>query len=64
MRAFVLDVSACMPWCCEDETTPKAVVFTDNPVSQPESSFAVLGYWSLFRTHPWIAWRTGGAHEA
>lgn len=20
--AFVLDVSACMPWCCEDETTP------------------------------------------
>jgi predicted nucleic acid-binding protein len=22
MRAFVLDVSACMPWCCEDETTP------------------------------------------
>lgn len=22
MKAFVLDVSACMPWCCEDETTP------------------------------------------
>ncbi len=22
MPAFVLDVSACMPWCCEDETTP------------------------------------------
>lgn len=22
MDAFVLDVSACMPWCCEDETTP------------------------------------------
>ena len=22
MQAFVLDVSACMPWCCEDETTP------------------------------------------
>jgi hypothetical protein len=21
MRAFILDVSACMPWCCEDETT-------------------------------------------
>jgi predicted nucleic acid-binding protein len=21
MKAFVLDVSACMPWCCEDETT-------------------------------------------
>jgi predicted nucleic acid-binding protein len=21
MVAFVLDVSACMPWCCEDETT-------------------------------------------
>ena len=21
MQAFVLDVSACMPWCCEDETT-------------------------------------------
>ena len=21
MDAFVLDVSACMPWCCEDETT-------------------------------------------
>jgi predicted nucleic acid-binding protein len=22
MEAFVLDVSACMPWCCEDEATP------------------------------------------
>jgi predicted nucleic acid-binding protein len=22
MDAFVLDVSACLPWCCEDETTP------------------------------------------
>jgi predicted nucleic acid-binding protein len=22
MKALVLDVSACMPWCCEDETTP------------------------------------------
>jgi predicted nucleic acid-binding protein len=22
MNAFVLDVSACMPWCCEDEATP------------------------------------------
>jgi predicted nucleic acid-binding protein len=22
MKAFVLDVSACMPWCCEDEATP------------------------------------------
>jgi predicted nucleic acid-binding protein len=21
MKAFVLDVSACLPWCCEDETT-------------------------------------------
>jgi len=21
MDAFILDVSACMPWCCEDETT-------------------------------------------
>jgi len=21
MAAFVLDVSACMPWCCEDEAT-------------------------------------------
>jgi hypothetical protein len=21
MDAFVLDVSACMPWCCEDGTT-------------------------------------------
>jgi predicted nucleic acid-binding protein len=21
MKAFILDVSACMPWCCEDETT-------------------------------------------
>jgi predicted nucleic acid-binding protein len=21
MRAFVLDVSACLPWCCEDEQT-------------------------------------------
>ena len=21
-QSFVLDVSACLPWCCEDETTP------------------------------------------
>jgi hypothetical protein len=24
MDAFVLDVSACMPWCCEDEATAAA----------------------------------------
>ncbi len=24
MDAFILDVSACMPWCCEDETTPSS----------------------------------------
>jgi hypothetical protein len=22
VAVFVLDVSACMPWCCEDESTP------------------------------------------
>ena len=22
MTAFVVDVSACMPWCCEDEASP------------------------------------------
>jgi predicted nucleic acid-binding protein len=22
MDALILDVSACIPWCCEDETTP------------------------------------------
>jgi predicted nucleic acid-binding protein len=24
MPAFVVDVSACMPWCCEDEATPES----------------------------------------
>ena len=24
MESFVLDVSACMPWCCEDEATPSS----------------------------------------
>ncbi len=24
MAAFVVDVSACMPWCCEDEATAKS----------------------------------------
>lgn len=24
MFAFVIDVSACMPWCCEDEATPSS----------------------------------------
>ena len=24
MEAYVLDVSACMPWCCEDEATPSS----------------------------------------
>jgi predicted nucleic acid-binding protein len=29
MDAFVLDVSACMPWCCEDETTPASEEMLD-----------------------------------
>ena len=29
MKAFVLDVSACMPWCCEDETTPASEEMLD-----------------------------------
>jgi predicted nucleic acid-binding protein len=24
MNAFVIDVSACMPWCCEDEATAES----------------------------------------
>jgi predicted nucleic acid-binding protein len=24
MDDFVIDVSACMPWCCEDEATPES----------------------------------------
>lgn len=29
MKALVLDVSACMPWCCEDETTPASEEMLD-----------------------------------
>ena len=29
MQAFVLDVSACMPWCCEDESTPASEEMLD-----------------------------------
>ena len=29
MNAFVLDVSACMPWCCEDESTPASEEMLD-----------------------------------
>jgi predicted nucleic acid-binding protein len=29
MKAFVLDVSACMPWCCEDETTTSSEELLD-----------------------------------
>jgi len=29
MKALVLDVSACMPWCCEDETTADSEAMLD-----------------------------------
>ncbi len=44
MDAFVLDVSACMPWCCEDETTQASEQMLE--WAMDEASYMFLRYGS------------------
>jgi predicted nucleic acid-binding protein len=47
MRAFVLDVSACMPWCCEDETTPASEELLDLARNGTQLHVPSLWVWEI-----------------
>jgi predicted nucleic acid-binding protein len=47
MRAFVLDVSACMPWCCEDEMTPASEEMLEWAMQGSELHVPSLWCWEL-----------------
>jgi predicted nucleic acid-binding protein len=46
-EAFVLDVSACMPWCCEDETTPASEEIFDWAIQGSELHVPALWLWEI-----------------
>lgn len=47
MKAFVLDVSACMPWCCEDETTPASEQMLEWAMEGSELHVPSLWAWEI-----------------
>ena len=47
MKAFVLDVSACMPWCCEDETTPASEQMLEWAIEGCELHVPSLWVWEI-----------------
>ncbi len=47
MEAFVLDVSACMPWCCEDETTAASEEMLDWAKDGSELHVPSLWAWEV-----------------
>jgi predicted nucleic acid-binding protein len=47
MNAFVLDVSACMPWCCEDESTPASELMLEWAVEGSELHVPSLWVWEI-----------------
>jgi len=47
MKAFVLDVSACMPWCCEDETSPASEQLLDWATEGSDLHVPSLWGWEL-----------------
>jgi predicted nucleic acid-binding protein len=47
MKAFVLDVSACMPWCCEDETTKASEEMLDWAKEGSELHVPSLWGWEI-----------------
>ena len=47
MQAFVLDVSACMPWCCEDETTQASEEMLEWAVQGSELHVPSLWAWEI-----------------
>jgi predicted nucleic acid-binding protein len=47
MKAFVLDVSACMPWCCEDETIKASEEMLDWAADGSELHVPSLWGWEI-----------------
>jgi predicted nucleic acid-binding protein len=47
IKAFVLDVSACMPWCCEDETTEASEEMLDWAKQGSELHVPCLWGWEV-----------------
>ena len=47
MKSFVLDVSACMPWCCEDETTPASEQILEWATEGSELHVPSLWVWEI-----------------
>jgi len=47
MKAFVLDVSACMPWCCEDETTPASEEMLEWAIEGSQLHVPSLWAWEI-----------------
>ncbi len=47
MDAFVLDVSACIPWCCEDETTPASEEMLEWAVAGSALHVPSLWIWEI-----------------
>jgi predicted nucleic acid-binding protein len=47
MKAFVLDVSACMPWCCEDEITPGSEQMLEWAIEGSELHVPSLWVWEI-----------------
>lgn len=47
MKAFVLDVSACIPWCCEDEITKASEDMLDWAAEGSELHVPALWIWEI-----------------
>jgi predicted nucleic acid-binding protein len=45
--ALVLDVSACMPWCCEDETTPTSEELLEWAIQGSKLHVPSLWVWEI-----------------
>ena len=50
MDAFVLDVCACMPWCCEDETTPASEEMLEWAMDGSALHVPSLWTWEILNT--------------
>jgi predicted nucleic acid-binding protein len=50
MDAFVLDVSACIPWCCEDETTRASEEMLEWAVGGSALHVPPLWTWEILNT--------------
>ena len=52
MDAFVLDVSACIPWCCEDETTASSEEMLQWAMNGSALHVPSLWVWEVLNTNP------------